>query len=172
MAAIIREATVQDAEAILAIYTPYVLETPISFEEEPPSLQELRRRMQSGYPWFVATHEDEVIGYAYGSQHRARPAYRWSVEVTVYTTPKSHRTGVGRQLYTALFQRLAELGFCTAFAGVTLPNEASVGFHEAMGFQSIGVFRNIGFKLGRWHDVAWFQRPLRDLPSRTEELKL
>jgi phosphinothricin acetyltransferase len=159
----------QDARVLSAIYAPYVEHTTVSFEETPPTPEEMARRIEKArtqWQWLVAEVDGVVVGYAYGTQHRERPAYRWSVEVSAYVDAKYHRRGVGRTLYDALFVDLAERGFCNAFAGITLPNEASVALHTRMGFTSIGVFRSIGWKFGRWHDVAWFQRRLRDLPPR------
>jgi L-amino acid N-acyltransferase YncA len=164
---LIRPATEDDATAIAEIYGPYVEETAVSFEETPPTSDEIVARIaksQSRWQWLVAVSDRDVIGYAYGSQHRERPAYRWSVEVSAYVRPDSHRRGVGSALYNTLFADLAEKGFCNAFAGITLPNDASVGLHTRMGFTPIGVFRSIGWKFGRWHDVAWFQRTLRATP--------
>jgi len=163
----IRPATDRDAVAVAAIYAPYV-ETAISFEETAPTPEEIAARIaksRSRWQWLVAELNGEVVGYAYGSQHRERAAYRWSVEVSAYVGRDHHRQGIGRALYSALFAELAGKGFCNAFAGITLPNEASVKLHTSMGFQPIGTFRSIGWKFGRWHDVAWFQRKLRDTPG-------
>ena len=163
----IRPATDLDAVAVAAIYAPYV-ETAISFEETAPTPDEMAARIaksRSRWQWLVAELDGEVVGYAYGSQHRERAAYRWSVEVSAYVGRDYHRQGIGRALYSALFAELAGKGFCNAFAGITLPNEASVRLHTSMGFHPIGTFRSIGWKFGRWHDVAWFQRKLRDTPG-------
>lgn len=159
----IRNATVADAPAIQAIYAPIVLNTAISFEEAPPEVEEMAQRMATiseTYPYLVAERDGTAAGYAYGSVHRARPAYRRSVEVTVYVAEAERGRGVGRALYGALLPMLAEGGFHMAFAGIALPNPASIALHEAAGFERIGVFREIGFKFGRWHDVGWWQRGL------------
>jgi len=116
------------------------------------------------YPWLVFERDGTVLGYAYASPHRARAAYQWSAEVSVYVDPRAHRSGVGRALYLALFDVLRRQHYVNAFAGITLPNASSVGLHEAMGFTPIGVFREIGFKFDRWHDVAWLQLRLRQDP--------
>jgi phosphinothricin acetyltransferase len=117
-------------------------------------------------PFIVIEEEDGVLGYAYAGPHRARPSYRWSVDVTVYTAPHAQRRGLGRALYTELLDRLIRQGFHAAFAGIALPNDKSVGLHEALGFHHLGTYREVGFKLGKWHDVGWWQRPLHDgLPS-------
>ena len=157
----------QDAAAIVRIYAPYVEETPISFEETVPTVDEMAARIRKccgRWQWLVAETDDEVVGYAYGSQHRERVAYRWSVEVSAYVDRNHHRKGIGRALYEPLLIDLADKGFCNAFAGITVPNEASVKLHTAMGFSPIGTFRSIGWKFGQWHDVAWLQRTLRERP--------
>lgn len=164
---ILRDATRTDAEPLLAIYRPFVTDTPVSFEIEPPSLDEFRARIekaQAAWAWLVAEVEGVPVGYAYGSQHRAREAYKWSVEVSAYVQADFRGKGLGRALYGALLPRLAELGYCNAYAGIALPNEASVGFHQAMGFEAVGVFKSVGWKFGRWHDVAWFQLQIRERP--------
>ncbi len=162
--ATIRLANEQDAESILAIYAPYVRETPISFEFEPPSVAQMRERVRATlviYPWLVCERDERVIGYAYASRHRERAAYQWSVDVTVYVDPATQRRGIGRALYTTLLAILTAQGFFNAFAGITLPNPASIGLHESLSFAPLGVYRNVGYKLDRWHDVGWWQRPLR-----------
>ena len=161
----VRLATGADGAAIAAIYAPYVRETAISFDVEPPSAEEMARRVTSAlelYPFLVFDDGREVAGYAYGSAHRAKPAYRWSVETTVYTPRHLHRRGIGRALYAELLDLLTRQGFHSAFAGIVPPNPASVGLHEAMGFSYIGTFPEIGFKLGRYHDLGWWRRTLAE----------
>jgi L-amino acid N-acyltransferase YncA len=163
----LRPATPADGAALAGIYAPYVLGTPITFEEKPPDAAEMGRRVAATlprHPYLVAVDRGSVIGYAYGGTHRTRAAYRWSVEVSVYVDASAHRSGAGRALYAALFRLLAAQGYPRAFAGITLPNPASTGFHEAMGFMPIGVFRRIGWKQGAWHDVGWWQLDL-DAPD-------
>ena len=158
-----RPATVADASACAAIYAPYVIDTAVSFELEPPGAEEMAERIEAAgrsHAWLVLEDGGRVVGYAYGGPMHRRAAYRWSCEVSVYVEPGRRRSGAGRALYEALFERLAERGFRTAIAGMTLPNEASAGLHRAMGFEQIGVYRDIGWKLGSWHDVVWMQRPL------------
>ena len=104
------------------------------------------------------------MGYAYGSSHRERAAYHWSVETSTYVREDWQRRGVGRALYANLLAALERRGFCNAYAGTTLPNAASVALHRAVGFEPIGVFKAVGRKFGTWHDVAWFQYKLRDAP--------
>lgn len=114
------------------------------------------------HPWLAAERDGEPLGYAYASQHRTREAYRWSCDVTVYVAPESHRQNVGSSLYTDLLAILTAQGFRSAFAGIALPNAASVALHERVGFVQIGTYRGVGFKLGAWHDVGWWQRSLTD----------
>jgi len=156
----IRVARIDDAEAILNIYAPAVATTAISFELEPPSVQEIRERIANTlkkYPWLVFEDRGSVLGYAYGSTYRTRAAYQWSTEVSVYVHADARRMGVGRRLYEKLFQVLARQGFFNGYAVITLPNPASVALHESVGFTPIGVFHNVGHKLGQWHDVGWWQ---------------
>jgi L-amino acid N-acyltransferase YncA len=161
----IRTATPADAAVLREIYRPYVEATAVSFELEVPSIEELQRRISvavEGWSWLVAEVRGWQVGYAYASAHRGREAYRLSVETSAYVHPDYHRQGIGRALYTQLLNELCERGFASAFAGITLPNDASVGFHESLGFQPIGVFPRVGRKLGTWHDVAWFYRAIQD----------
>ncbi len=161
----VRLATADDAEGILAIYAPIVRETTISFELEPPTVAEMRRRIETTLarlPWLVCESGRGVEGYAYASKHRERAAYQWSVDVSVYVAEGMRGKGLGRRLYTSLLRMLQDLGYYSALAGIALPNPASVTLHEAMGFRPIGVYRKIGYKLGAWHDVGWWQRQLRE----------
>jgi phosphinothricin acetyltransferase len=163
----IRSATEADAPALLEIYRPFVEGSAVSFEMVAPTVEEFAariRKAQTNWEWLVAERDGQILGYAYGSMHRERPGYRWSVEVSAYVDPRHHRQGVGRALYLRLFEILTDKGFCNAYAGITLPNDASVALHRSVGFEPIGVFKAIGRKYGQWHDVAWFQRALRDLP--------
>ncbi len=135
----------------------------VSFELDPPDAAEMARRIADygeSHAWLVAEIDGDVAGYAYGSPHRARAAYASSCDVAVYVDPAYTRRGVGRALYTALFPLLAAKGSHAAFAGIALPNEASVGLHEAMGFTPVGIYREVGWKLGGWRDVGWWQRLL------------
>jgi L-amino acid N-acyltransferase YncA len=160
---LVRDATAQDAAACAAIYAPYVTDTAISFEDEPPSAQEMAERIVAAartHAWLVLEDEGRVVGYAYGGPFRARAAYRFACEVSVYVEVGRRRTGAGRALYEALLPRLTERGFHTALAGMTMPNDASVELHRALGFEPVGTYREVGFKHGAWHDVAWVQRGL------------
>ena len=161
----IRLATGGDAEQIAAIYAPNVTDTVISFEFEPPGAEEMRRRIEvtlKRYPWLVCERQGRELGYAYAGAHGSRAAYQWSVDVSVYVHEEARRTGVGRALYTSLFATLELQGFYNAYAGATLPNPASVGLHESVGFRPVGVYRGVGYKLGAWHDVVWWHLPLRE----------
>lgn len=162
----LRLAGARDAPACAAIYAPAILERSTSFEYNVPTDEEMARRIAAvaeAYPWLVAERGGEVIGYAYGSRHKERDAYGWSVDVSAYIRGDAQRQGIGRGLYNALFALLALQGYRRAWAGVTLPNPASVGLHEAMGFRRVGVYEKVGWKFGRWHDVAWFGRALGPL---------
>ncbi len=168
---IIRVATAVDAPAFAAIYRPAVVGSPISFEIDPPDGAEMQRRVENigaRFPWLALEDDGVTHGYAYASPHRARPAYQWSAEVSAYVHADARRRGVARALYTSLFATLRLLGYCNAYAGITLPNTASVGLHEALGFRSVGVFHDVGYKLGRWHDVGWWERPLEDRVERPD----
>ncbi|MEO0329769.1 MAG: arsinothricin resistance N-acetyltransferase ArsN1 family B [Pseudomonadota bacterium] len=159
----IRNATVEDATGILAIYKPIVLETSISFETEVPSIDEIQKRIASNlasHAYLVAVDEGQIAGYAYGGSFRPRKAYDKSVEVTVYVSAKHQKKGIGRQLYSTLLPELAAKGFHSALAGICLPNQPSVAIHQEFGFSQIGVFREVGYKFGRWHDVEWWQKSL------------
>ena len=149
---------------MLAIYAPVVRETAISFELDPPSLDDFEARVakySAGWAWLVAELDGQILGYAYGSPHRERAAYRWSTETSAYVALGARKRGIGTRLYQALFPALGDRGYCNAYAGVTLPNEASVALHRAVGFSPIGIFPAVGRKFDKWHDVAWFYRCLR-----------
>ncbi len=160
----IRTATLEDAAAVAAIYAPVVQHTAISFETDPPAAAEMRGRIDktlASLPWLVAVDDaGTVCGYAYASKHRERAAYQWSVDTTVYVREGHRGRGVGRALYGRLLPLLTELGYAQAFAGIALPNDGSVGLHEAVGFQPLGVYRAVGFKHGQWRDVGWWQKTL------------
>ncbi|MGY1637645.1 GNAT family N-acetyltransferase [Geodermatophilus sp. SYSU D00742] len=161
----VRDATPEDAAGCAELYTPYVRDTVISFETEPPTAAEMAARITAAlatHAWVVLEDDERVAGYAYGGPFMARAAYRWSVSVSVYTERGRRRPGAGRALYTALFDRLAARGYRMALAGIVLPNDASTGLHRALGFEPVGTYRRVGWKHGRWHDVVWCQRPLGD----------
>jgi phosphinothricin acetyltransferase len=176
VAALIRDADpARDGEACARIYAPWVAETAVSFEEEPPTGADMAERIRQAvhsHSWLAAENEArEVVGYAYASPHRDRAAYRWACDVAVYVDSGHRGEGLGRTLYTTLFERLRRLGYHVACAGITLPNPASVGLHEALGFERVGVYRRIGWKLGRWHDVAWYELELVSVDEQANEGK-
>lgn len=169
---LIRNATQADAAACAAVYAPYVRDTAVTFETVPPDPGEMAVRIAAAtrtHAWLVLEDGGRVTGYAYGGPFKARAAYRWSCEVSVYVEVGLRRTGAGRALYEALFARLSERGFRTAVAGMALPNDASVGLHRALGFEPVGTYRRIGWKNGAWHDVAWMQRTLASAPDPPTE---
>jgi phosphinothricin acetyltransferase len=157
----IRPATPEDAEAIASIYAPFVRYTAISFETEVPDVREIRRRMSRAISWLVSERGDSTVGYAYAAPLRSRAAYAWSVEVSVYISEPVRGSGVGGALLDALLRLLSDRGFVNAFAGTTLPNAASVALFESRGFRPTGTEQEVGFKLGSWHDVGWWQRRLQ-----------
>jgi phosphinothricin acetyltransferase len=164
MGVAIRLAQPEDAEQVAAIYGPFCTDTPVSFEMVAPSPIEMAQRIRkitAQFPWLVLTEDDRVAGYVYAGAHRERAAYRWSADVTAYMAPAFRRRGVGRALYITLLALLEDQGYFKAYAGITLPNPASVGLHEAVGFQAVGIYRGVGYKMGVWHDVVWYQRELR-----------
>lgn len=167
MQPVLRRARAADAPALLAIYAPFVEHTAVSFETEVPSVETFAARIDkalAGWDWLVAEADGQCLGYAYGSAHRERAAYRYTCEVSAYIAPQQRGRGLGRLLYTALFDSLAERGLCTALAGVAQPNVASMAMHQALGFTPVGTFQRAGWKFGAWHDIAWLQRPLRERP--------
>lgn len=167
-------ATLEDAGAIAEIYLPYVRDTVVSFEAAAPSVPEMRSRITgtlATLPWLVVTDSEGVKGYAYASPHRARDAYRWCVDVSLYLDTSIHGRGYGRRIHTALLNLLAAQGYVNAYAGITLPNQASVGLHEALGFTPVGIFREVGYKQQRWWDVGWWHRRLADPSGSPREPK-
>ena len=159
----IRLAADTDAAAIAALYRPIVESTTISFETQAPTDGEMSLRIfdtQRVLPWLACDVNGRLAGYAYASRHRLRAAYQWSVDTSVYVDDVFRRAGVATGLYTSLLAILTAQGYFNAFAGIALPNEASVALHERLGFEPVGIYRNVGFKLGGWHDVGWWQRPL------------
>jgi L-amino acid N-acyltransferase YncA len=151
----VRTATPDDAAACAAIYAPYVADSAISFETEPPSPAEMADRVAGAIAWFVLEDAGRVAGYAYAGPFHRRAAYRWACEVSVYLERGRRRTGAGRALYDVLLPHLTERGYRVAVAGMTLPNDASEGLHRALGFAPVGTYRRIGYKFDAWHDVAW-----------------
>lgn len=160
---IVRLATAGDAAAVAAVYAPYVTDSFVSFETEAPDEAEMRRRIDGGgtlYPWLVAEVDGRVAGYASASAFRPRAAYRYAVETSVYLDLDHCGRGVGRALYERLLSLLERQGFAQAIGAISLPNEASVRLHEALGFAPAGIYRQVGWKCGGWRDVGLWQRAL------------
>ncbi|MGA9581054.1 MAG: arsinothricin resistance N-acetyltransferase ArsN1 family B [Allosphingosinicella sp.] len=158
-----RAATSEDAAAIAEIYAPFVRGSAVSFETEPPGESEIRTRIEAGgalYPWLVAEEDGKLLGYSYAARFRDRPAYRFVVETSVYLRAEAAGRGLGRRLYGHLLAMLEGQGFTQAIAAITLPNLASVRLHERLGFEPAGTYRQVGWKLGEWHDVGLWQRGL------------
>lgn len=164
----IRDAVPADAEAIRAIYAPYVEDTVISFERTPPDVATMRERIarsSASHAWLVAERHSTIVGYAYAGPFAVRAAYRLTAEVSVYVDRAASRSGIGSALYAELIERLLQRGAHTAIGIIALPNEASVALHERHGFRHVGTFREVGTKFGRWHDVGWWQLMLNDEPA-------
>ena len=157
----VRTAKVDDGVGIAAVYRPYVESSVASFESIAPDTAEITRRSGAHpqLPWLVAVlPAGEVVGFAYAAPYRTRPAYRWSVETSVYVSQP--RRGTGRALMNALLANCEAGGFASAYSAIALPNDASIALHEGLGFTAVGVFPRVGFKFGRWVDVGWWYRPL------------
>ena len=168
MSAVIRLAAAADADAIHQIYSPIVRDTHISFEQTAPAASEIAARIEATlaqYPWLVCAINGRLAGYAYASAFRARAAYQWTAETTVYVHPDFQRRGVSRALYSALLAVLREQGYCSAVGVIALPNEGSIRAHEALGFRKVGIFKSVGHKAGAWRDTGWWQLELRKPPS-------
>jgi phosphinothricin acetyltransferase len=160
---VIRPATASDAAACAAIYAPFVRDTWVSFETEAPDEAEVARRItanSASHGWLVAEIGGVIAGYAFGSAHRTRAAYASSCDVAIYVDPAFGRRGIGRSLYADLLPNLAARGFHAAYAGIAQPNDGSIALHRAMGFEPVGIYREVGWKLGAWRDVGWWQRLL------------
>lgn len=170
----IRRATADDAAAIASIYAPYVTGTIVSFETEAPDETEMGRRIAEAgdsYPWLVACEDGSVLGYAYACAFRTRPAYRFTVETTVYLADGAGGRGIGTLLLRALLPALEGQGFAQAIAAITLPNQASIALHEKMGFRMAGIYEKVGFKFGEWRSVGLWQRALASLSAHPAEPK-
>jgi phosphinothricin acetyltransferase len=169
----IRLACPEDAGSILDIYRPYVLNTAISFETDAPSLAEMSKRISdtlTHFPWLIIEDDKSILGYAYAGPFKSRCAYSWSVESTVYVKEGFHGKGIGKKLYLDLLERLKNQGAVNVIGGIALPNEASVGLHESFGFKQIAQFKDIGFKLGKWWDVGYWQLQLQK-PTEPKPLR-
>jgi phosphinothricin acetyltransferase len=179
----IRPVRKEDAPQIAEIYRPYCEDNCVSFEEVAPGAAEIAARIEKisrRFPYLVDDVNGTIAGYTYASNHREKAAYRWAVESTIYIHEGFRGKGVGRALYTELFARLRKQGLVKAYAGILVPNPASQAFHEAMGFTLVGIYRKIGYKLGAWRDVGWWElsllpqsgSPAEPTPPETSTLKL
>lgn len=167
---LIRPAAAADAASVAAIYDYYVRNTAITFADHTPSPEEYARRMADArYPFLVAEEEGQVVGFAYAAAFREKEAYRWDVELTIYTSPDHIGVGIGKELMALCLEKLRHMGYLTAYSCITLPNERSVGLHRRFGFEELGVFRNTGYKLGKWHDVIWMGYVLGSFDNPPEE---
>jgi L-amino acid N-acyltransferase YncA len=158
----IRDATADDAAAIAAIYAPLVTDSIVSFEEDPPSAEEMADRIAASHVWLVAEDDGEVVGYAYGARFHPRAAYRWSTEASIYLAPEARGRGTGKRLVAELLVRLKAMGFVNVFGGTSLPNPASECLLESFGFKKVAHWEHVGFKLDAWHDVSWRQLTLQE----------
>ena len=171
---VIRPATPEDAGAILDIYAKYVSDTTVSFEVEVPTIEDFQQRMeqiQEQFPWLVCEIDGVVAGYAYASKHAQRAAYRWSADLSVYVDEKYHRRHIAAALYAAILSMLREQGYYTVYAGVSTPNPKSEAFHTALGFEVVGVYPKVGYKLGKWCTLTWYGFPLRAYEETPQEPK-
>ena len=162
---LIRVATENDAENILGIYSPYIANTSFTFETEVPSVETFKERINTyliNWPWLVCEMDGTLAGYAYGARYRERTAYQWCVEVSVYIHDDHQRSGIARALYVALIEILKRQGFRNVYAVINLPNDKSVAFHESCGFTYFATYMNVGYKLGLWKNVGWWQLPLNE----------
>ncbi len=170
----VRLVDTSDSESILAIYKPYVTDHTISFEYEVPNLKEFTERIRMialDYPYIVCLENDKIIGYAYASLYRSRRAYQWGVESTIYMHETLHGKGLARILYNTLFSMLKIQGYLNVYAVISLPNPKSIGFHKSLGFEEIGVFKNVGYKFNSWHDVQWMDLNLGDHTENVAVIK-
>jgi L-amino acid N-acyltransferase YncA len=163
----IRPAAADDCAAISDIYNYYVLNTVVTFEEQPVSAQEMQLRIeevQQNYPWLVWQEEGKVIGYAYAGRWKPRSAYRYTVESSIYLDPACFGKGIGKKLYSQLIAELRLMKIHGVIGGIALPNERSIRLHEGLGFKNIGCFREVGWKHGRWVDVGYWELFLEMIP--------
>jgi L-amino acid N-acyltransferase YncA len=171
----IRFATPTDASAVLEIYGPFCEDSPISFETERPTVTEIQdriRKIVERFPWLICENEKVVLGYVYASPHRERAAYRWAVDVAIYISETHRGHGVGTVLYAALFKLLRIQGYFQAYAGITLPNPVSLRLHQRLGFEPVGIYKQVGYKSGAWHDVSWWVLNLQETDRPPEETLL
>jgi phosphinothricin acetyltransferase len=156
----IRLAKEEDANEILAIYSPYIINTSFTFETGVPTEQEFKERIRNylqTYPWLVSEINNEIAGYAYAARHRERVAYQWCVESSIYIKDDYQHSGIAQALYSALIEILKKQGFMNVYGVINLPNDKSVRFHEKIGFNWFATYEKVGFKLGQWKNVGWWK---------------
>lgn len=171
----IRLATTKDAQRLLEIYTPYIENTIISFEQIPPTIEEFAQRIASTidmFPYLVYEEDGVILGYAYAGKHAVRHSFLYSVNVSVYVDEKHHSKGIGGVLYTKLFEILTQQGYYTAFSAISAENERSIGIHKTFGFEQVGYFEKAGYKFNRWLDLVWLQKELNDYNGEIGRIKL
>jgi L-amino acid N-acyltransferase YncA len=169
----IRPVKISDADFCLGLYSKYVVGSAVSFELEVPSQEEFSNRIDTiskRFPYLIAEENEHRVGYAYASAYRDRLAYQWNVEVSIYVEEQNKKSGVATALYTQLFSELESIHICKAFAVIALPNDASVGFHNKMGFEKFATYKNVGFKLNQWHDVLWMEKTIQSPETPTTPL--
>jgi phosphinothricin acetyltransferase len=169
----IRFATVTDAQVLLNIYAQY-MDTAVTFEYELPSLAEFEGRIRTfldNYPYLVYEQDGQIWGYAYAHRHMERAAYQWNAELSIYLDSSVHSRGIGRQLYTTLMDLLRLQNVKNVYGCITLPNEKSIGLHTALGFTTVGIYHNAGYKCGRWHDVIWVEKAIGSFETGPATLK-
>jgi phosphinothricin acetyltransferase len=172
MNATIRLAERRDVPGILEIYTPFILNTAVTFEEIVPDEESFWKRIQeimTELPFLVCEIDRRIAGYAYASAYRSRASYRWSKEVSVYVHPDFHRKRVANALYTSLHELVRFQGIANLLAIITMPNESSVAFHEHFGYVKCGEFSKVGYKLNEWQNVGWFELFLQDATEPPKE---
>lgn len=172
MEILIRQANISDAENILAVYAPYILNTEISFEIKVPTIEEFTKRIESiksKYPYIVCEVDKRIVGYAYASRHRERAAYEYSADLSIYIAEDYHNKGIGKVLYTQLFKLLENEKVYSVYASVVSQNEFSVSFHKSFGFKEIGTFHNVGYKNNKWLDVICFEKQIKPYETIKED---
>lgn len=161
----VRFATPADTPELLAIYEPYIISTSITFEYDVPAVAEFQKRIErvtAQFPWLVCEVNGKIAGYVYAAPHYERAAFQWDAEVSVYLAKPFQRCGIASALYHCLFELVAKQGYCNLYALITVPNEASIGFHQSCGFQLVGTYPHTGYKFGSWHDMSVLEKPLGD----------
>ena len=160
----IRDAKLEDGKQVADVYNYYITQTHHTFETEPLEAEEMQRRIANvteKYPFLVAEEDSEIVGYAYATQFKLRQAYEYASEVSIYVRNAAKQKGIGTQLYVQLFDELSTTDIHAVVAGISLPNDASVRFHERLGFEKVAHFKEVGYKLGRWIDVGYWEKILR-----------